>query len=94
MGGKIVTTAPDAFKRIVLKVLPIIKAKGTKPGIIIPPLPRYLFMRCCNDPDHCINASEKNCSHVLLSKVIQVRHDLIRQLVSSGLTNFKVMDLC
>jgi hypothetical protein len=22
---------------------------------VIPPLPRYIFASCCNDPEHCAN---------------------------------------
>jgi hypothetical protein len=37
LGGKLVITPPDIFKRLVDNVLPIIKAKGAKPAVIIPP---------------------------------------------------------
>jgi hypothetical protein len=62
LGGKIVTTPVDVFKKIIDSVMPVLKAKGPKPAIIIPPLPRYLFSRCCNDTDHCTNANEKDFS--------------------------------
>jgi lysophospholipase L1-like esterase len=74
--------------------MPIIKAKGAKPAVIIPPLPRYLFTRCCSDADHCTNANEENFSAKLLTNFVQLRNELIKQLVSEGITNFKVMDLC
>jgi hypothetical protein len=47
LGGKIVTTPMAVFRQIIDSVIPIIKAKGAKPAVIIPPLPRYLFSRCC-----------------------------------------------
>jgi hypothetical protein len=37
LGGKIVTTPLDIFKKIVVNVIPILKAKGAKPCVIIPP---------------------------------------------------------
>jgi hypothetical protein len=61
---------------------------------VIPPLPRYLFARCCNDSGHCTNASDNDFSQSLLASFLQLRHSLIRQLVSRGLTNFKVLDTC
>jgi hypothetical protein len=57
-------------------------------------MPRYLFARCCNDPGHCINANGNEFSQSLLASFLRLRHSLIRQLVSRGLTNFKVLDTC
>ncbi len=37
---------------------------------------------------------EKNYQETLMSGFIQLRTSLIKQLVSHGLTNFKVMDAC
>jgi hypothetical protein len=62
--------------------------------VIIPPLPRYLFAQCCNDPDHCTNTTETDYSKTLLSGFTETRNNLIRQLVSAGLNNFRVMDIC
>jgi hypothetical protein len=94
LGGSVVVTPPDTFKGVVNKVFRIISSKGNKPCVIIPPLPRYLFARCCNDPDHCTNATDTNFSRKLLTGFTEMRNALIRQLVSAGLTNFKVMDVC
>jgi hypothetical protein len=70
-----------------------LKAKGDKSCIIIPPLPRYLFTRCCSDRSHCTNAGEKDFAENLLSGFIQQRNELIKSLVQNGLTNFKVLDV-
>jgi hypothetical protein len=45
----------------------------------------FTFSRCCNDDSHCINASEETYAEQLLSGFVQLRTDLIRQLVQSGL---------
>jgi hypothetical protein len=94
LGGDVVVTPPDIFSEVVKKVIPLFKATGNKPSVIIPPLPRYMFARCCNDTDHCTKASEPHFCKTLLSGFIEMRNSLIRQLVSSGLTNFRVMDTC
>ncbi len=94
LGGNVVITRPEIFKDVINKVIPVIKAKGDKPGVIIPPLPRYLFACCCNDLDHCTNATGQNFIKTLLSGFTEMRNYLIRQLVSAGLTNFRVMDTC
>jgi hypothetical protein len=94
LGGNVVVAPPDIFKDVINKVLPILSAKGDKPCVIIPPLPRFLFARCCNDPDHCTNATDKDFSKTLLAGFTEIRNLLIRYLVSAGLTNFRVMDIC
>jgi hypothetical protein len=94
LGGNVAVTPPDIFKDVIKKVIPVFRAKGEKPCVVIPPLPRYLFARCCNDPDHCINADETDFCKTLLSGFTEMRNNLIRQLVSAGLTNFRVMDTC
>jgi hypothetical protein len=93
-GGKVTTTPLGIFKKVIELVLPILKAKGEKPCIIVPPLPRYLFSRCCSDSSHCTNAGDKDFSENLLSGFILQRNELIRSLVQNGLTNFKVLDVC
>ncbi len=87
-------TQPDTFKRIVDNVLPIIKVKGTKLAVIVPPLPRHIFGRCCSDPEHCSNAGETSFQKDLLQGFVHLRTNLIRLLVTQGITNFKVMDSC
>jgi hypothetical protein len=94
LGGDVVVTPPDIFSEVVKKVIPLLKSIGNKPSVIIPPLPRYLFARCCNDTDHCTNASGPYFCKTLLSGFTEMRNSLICQLVSSGLTNFRVMDIC
>jgi hypothetical protein len=94
LGGKIVISPPEIFKKTVDCVWPILAAKKDAACVVIPPLPRYLFSRCCNDSGHCTNASDNDFSQSLLASFLQLRHSLIRQLVSRGLTNFKVLDTC
>jgi hypothetical protein len=89
-----VTTPVDIFKRVVENVLPVIKEKGSKPCVIIPPLPRYVFVRCCSNAEHCTNMHRKDYQENLMSGFIQLRSSLIKLLVSYGISNFKVMDAC
>jgi hypothetical protein len=94
LGGKVVTTTSEVFKRVVNNVIPIFKAKGKKPCVIVPPLPRYLFSRCCGEVNHCTNAADAGYAEQLMSGFLKLRNDLIKQLVQSGLTEFKVLDSC
>ncbi len=95
LGGKVVTTPPPppaTLKKLVENMLPVLKAKGDKPCIIIPPLPRYLFTRCCSDNGHCTKVYDIDFSTTMLSGFIKQRNELIKHLVQGGLTNFKVID--
>ncbi len=93
-GGRVVITPPDIFQKTVENILPVLRKKGDNPGVIIPPLPRGLFSRCCNDSSHCTNADNDSFAADLLTGFIGLRNNLIKLLVSSGLTNFKVLDSC
>jgi hypothetical protein len=93
LGGKIVPTPIATFRKVVEQVLPIFKAKGQNAAIIVPPLARYVFSRCCNDVSHCTNAAEMDFPEKLLSGLIQQRSELIKGLVQSGVKNFKVLDV-
>jgi hypothetical protein len=94
LGGRVVVSPPDIFKKTVDCVWPILAAKRDTNCVIIPLLPRYLLARCCNDPGHCTNANANDYSQSLLADFLLLWHCLIRQLVSRGLTNFKVLDTC
>jgi hypothetical protein len=90
-GGKILVVPNDLFKKLVVAILPILKAKGDRPCVILPPLPRSLFTRCCNDNNHCTNTKDAGFSEELLAGYIRLRNELIKQLVSHGLSSFKVL---
>jgi hypothetical protein len=94
LGGNVVVSSPEIFKKLVDSVTPIFKAKGDRPCVIVPPLPRFLFARCCNDAGHCTNASKDDFSKNLLQGFMRLRNDLIKNLVQNGLTGFKVLDCC
>jgi hypothetical protein len=61
---------------------------------VVPPIPRYMFSRCCSDPAHCTNANQSDYCEKLLSGFLQLRNNMIKTLVSAGVTNFKVLDAC
>jgi hypothetical protein len=94
LAGKVIVTPSETFKKIVENTVSIIKAAGHKPCVILPPLPRYLFARCCSDENHCTNANDKEFCKILLTGFAQLKRDLIGHLVRLGVTNFKVMDFC
>ncbi len=94
LAGNVVTCAPTTFKKIVDGVLPIIACKRDAIGLIVPPLPRYLFTGCCNQKEHCQNISDPNHPRTLLSETIGLRNTLKKIIVNSGLVNVRVLDSC
>jgi lysophospholipase L1-like esterase len=93
LGGGVVPTPVTTFKKVIEHVLPIFKSKGNNACIIIPPLPRHIFSRCCSDTSHCTNADESDFPKKMLTGFTQQRTELIKTLVQHGLTNFKVLDV-
>jgi hypothetical protein len=94
LGGKIVASPPDVFKKTVAAIIPILIEKKETPCIVVPPIPRYLFSRCCDDLGHCTNANDADFCEILLTGFLQQRNELIKNLVAAGVTNFKVLDAC
>jgi hypothetical protein len=94
LGGKVVVSPPDIFKKTVSAIVPILLEKKDIPCVIVPPIPRYLFSRCCSDTGHCTNANDSDFCEKLLTGFLQQRNDLIKNLVAAGITNFKVLDAC
>jgi hypothetical protein len=94
LGGKVVVCLADLFKRTIESMAPIFVALNDTLSVIIPPMPRWIFERCFNDPGHCTNFGHENYGHKLLTDFMSLRGVLIRQLVEMGARNFKVMDSC
>jgi hypothetical protein len=94
LGGKVVVSPPDIFKKTTAAIVPILLEKKDIPCVIVPPIPGYLFSRCCSDTGHCTNAQDPDYCEKLLSGFLQLRNDLIKNLVAAGVTNFKVLDAC
>jgi hypothetical protein len=82
------------FKKTIDTLAPIFGALKDTPSVIIPPMPRWIFERCCDDPGHCTNFGSENYMQKLLTDFMTLRRVLIRQMVSMGVKNFKVMDSC
>jgi hypothetical protein len=94
LGGDVVVCSTDLFQKTVAAILPILRETGDAPCVIVPPIPRYLFARCCTDAGHCTNASNADYAETLLTGFLTLRNELIRFLVTAGIKNFEVLDSC
>jgi hypothetical protein len=54
--GELKVIGKDSLRNLFMLLQPVFKAiKGFK-GIILSPMPRYLWQRCCEDPSHITNS--------------------------------------
>jgi hypothetical protein len=76
---KVVVSPPDIFKKTISAIVPILLEKKDIPCVIVPPMPRYLFSRCCSDTGHCTNAKDVDYCEKLLTGFLQQMSDLIKK---------------
>jgi hypothetical protein len=62
--------------------------------VIMPPLPRYLFVGCCKQSGHSTNVNEPNHSSTLLSETIGLRNHLKKFVTTLGIKRCQVLDSC
>jgi hypothetical protein len=60
LDGKIVPCPLNLFKKVVETTKPIFHAKQDTSCVVIPPMARWLFTCCCNDPGYCTNTGTEN----------------------------------
>ncbi len=56
--GELKVIGKDSLWELFMKMLPVFKAKKGFWGVILSPLPRYLWHRCCEDSSHIINSEQ------------------------------------
>jgi hypothetical protein len=94
LAGNVVTCAPSTFKKLVEGIIPIIACKKDSVGLVVPPLPRYIFSGCCDQKDHCPNITDPDHPRKMLADIICLRNSLKKIVSSHGLTNTRVLDSC
>jgi hypothetical protein len=57
MPGPVVTCDVQIFCRIIKSLEPVMMSAQDAVKVSVPPLPRYIFSACCNNPHHCTNLS-------------------------------------
>ncbi len=94
MGGNIAVCPPPVYKRILETTASLLTLHHSSKVILVPPLPRYLFTGCCNQPGHSTNTSAPGYSSTLLSDTIGLRNLLKKFVVGLGIKRCLVMDSC
>jgi hypothetical protein len=94
MGGNIAVCPPPVYKRILDITASLLTTHHGSIIVLVPPLPRYLFTGCCNQPGHSTNISMPGYSNTLLSDTIGLRNQLKKFVVGLGIKRCLVMDSC
>jgi hypothetical protein len=75
MGGKVTTCSKDSVNGTLKNVHHIFDLFGGV-KICLPPLPRYLYDACCENPVHCEGLGTSEYREELLNKTMQLRRQL------------------
>jgi hypothetical protein len=92
MGGAITTVDENIFKKLIHLLGEVLMSAQSYIKIIIPPLPRYLFHRCCNRTGHSTNVGNDSHSMDLLSRTYKLEELLKTELTTLGVENFWVLN--
>ena len=70
--GNLHVVKKAAFRELFGHALNLIKSAGKKQVILMAPLPRYLFARCCNSSEHLWNREEGGFGRFLRSSLQEI----------------------
>jgi hypothetical protein len=90
--GDVTLTDDALFKKITDSLGPVLLSAQSKLKILIPPLPRYVFDKCCGNPAHCTNCSDPEHPEKILNGVTRLRNVLKKHVGELGVSNFWVLD--
>jgi hypothetical protein len=90
--GDVILTDDTLFKKITDLLSPVLLSAQNKLKILIPPLPRYVFDKCCSNPAHCTNCSDPEHPERILNGVTLLRNVLKKHVGELGVGNFWVLD--
>ncbi len=73
--GQLITAPKELIKDAVAACIPLLKAAGDLPKLVLTPIPRYVKAKCCDRPTHITNFSEPNYRGKMASQLyITGRH--------------------
>jgi hypothetical protein len=92
MKGPVTCCSDDILKKIIRSLAPVMMSAQDVVKISIPPLPRYVFHSCCNNPSHCPNLLHKGHAEKMLNGVSGMRAILKKESIAMGVKNHWVLD--
>jgi hypothetical protein len=90
--GEAVLAPRDTQFEMFRTCIPILKLATGKNSIILAPLPRYMYSRCCEDPDHVAGLESPNHRSRMREEVEGARQHLKDFAWSCGIRNVKAMN--
>jgi hypothetical protein len=90
--GEAVLAPRDTQFEMFRTCIPILKQASGKNSIILAPLPRYLYSRCCDDPDHVAGLESPDYRGKMREDVDNARQHLKDFAWSCGIRNVKSMN--
>ena len=85
---------PDVILQEHVKMLGCLESfLKNRAKIFIPPIPRFMFGSCCSTVTHGTNISTPQHPHQALSEHTRQRHTIIKSLNTTGISNYRVIDV-
>jgi hypothetical protein len=75
-----------------MKLQPVFKAVKSFRGIILSPLPRYLWHRCCGDPAHVTNSEQPEFTSEIARGLKELTVNLRNMIFMRKLRGLSVMN--
>jgi hypothetical protein len=92
MGGEITICDDDNFLKLLAALEPVLMAAQDHLKVIVPPLQRYLFNRCCKKLQHSTNVGGEGHSLTLLNATTHLQHLLKDGVRKMGVKNYHVLN--
>ena len=89
--GDLVFAPKELQYSVFCDAIPLLEIVGGRKTIIVSPIPRYLVLGCCPDPDHAGNRSSPDFRCGLESAVIECRKNVKDFCFRHGLRNVRVI---
>jgi hypothetical protein len=92
MKGPVQVCEDQTFKKIIDRLGPILLSAQDSVKVSVPPLPRYLFNSCCNNPQHCSNLLNEDHVEKMLNGVSHLRAVFKAESIKKGVRNHWILD--
>jgi hypothetical protein len=94
LAGNIVTCEAKNFTKTMETASKLFLAKKNMNVVVVPPLPRYIFVGCCSQEGHRTNIASNGHAEKLLKDVTGLRHQLKQFASRLGITKCRVLESC
>jgi hypothetical protein len=92
MGGDVAVCEDDTFLKLLTALAPVLLSCQNNVKIVVPPLPRYLYHKCCNKSGHASNVHNEDHCIKMLDATAHFKSLLDTGLRKMGVENFFVLD--